>query len=51
MSEVVRNGSADDGAGRTAKRVWIRALIYVIGLHVFGGFIMLLFLVGNHSGH
>jgi hypothetical protein len=31
-----------------SKGVWVRAFIYVIGLHVFGGFIMLLFFIGQH---
>jgi hypothetical protein len=38
-----------EGGGRRANRgVWIRAFIYVIGFHVFAGFIMLLFYVGTH---
>jgi Family of unknown function (DUF6126) len=47
--------STDDGSeggGRTANRgVWIRAGIYVIGFHVFAGFIMLLFYFGTHQHH
>ncbi|QMU78046.1 hypothetical protein GXW83_22440 [Streptacidiphilus sp. PB12-B1b] len=43
--------SVDDGSeggGRRAnKGVWIRAAIYVIGFHVFAGFIMLLFFAGS----
>lgn len=38
-----------EGGGRRANRgVWIRAFIYVIGFHIFAGFIMLLFYVGSH---
>jgi hypothetical protein len=49
MSEL--SGPSDDGATRTSRRVFFRVLIYVIGLHVFAGFIMLLFYAGGHSGH
>ncbi|MFC5905862.1 DUF6126 family protein [Streptacidiphilus monticola] len=40
----------EDAHNRRAisKGVWVRAFIYVIGLHVFGGFIMLLFFIGQH---
>ncbi|RAG86411.1 hypothetical protein DN069_06215 [Streptacidiphilus pinicola] len=38
-----------EGSGRRAnKGVWIRAFIYVIGFHVFAGFVMLLFYFGSH---
>jgi hypothetical protein len=48
--EVPDDGS--EGGGRRAnKGVWIRAAIYVIGFHVFAGFIMLLFYVGSHQHH
>ena len=41
-----------EGGGRRAnKGVWIRAGIYVIGFHVFAGFIMLLFYFGSHQHH
>ncbi|MEY9956684.1 DUF6126 family protein [Streptacidiphilus sp. MAP5-52] len=42
-------GDGTEGSGRRANRgVWIRAFIYVIGFHLFAGFVMLLFYVGNH---
>jgi hypothetical protein len=48
--ETVDDGS--EGCGRRAnKGVWIRAAIYVIGFHVFAGFIMLLFYFGGHQHH
>ena len=38
-----------EGGGRRANRgVWIRAFIYVIGFHIFAGFVMLIFYVGSH---
>ncbi len=41
-----------EGGGRRAnKGVWFRAAIYVIGFHVFAGFIMLLFFLGTHAQH
>jgi hypothetical protein len=50
MTDLVHR-PADDGSNRTARRVFFRVLVYVIGLHVFAGFIMLLFYFGQHSGH
>ncbi|MHA6761905.1 DUF6126 family protein [Streptacidiphilus sp. PAMC 29251] len=48
MDQPVDDGS--EGGGRRAnKGVWIRAFIYVIGFHVFAGFIMLLFFLGNRN--
>ena len=48
--EPVDDGS--EGGGRTANRgIWIRAGIYVIGFHVFAGFIMMLFYFGTHQHH
>jgi hypothetical protein len=39
-----------EGGGRRAnKGVWIRAAIYVIGFHVFAGFVMALFYYGGHN--
>ena len=39
-----------EGGGRRANRgVWIRAFIYVIGFHVFAGFVMLLFYFGGRN--
>jgi len=39
-----------EGGGRRAnKGVWIRAFIYVIGFHVFAGFVMLLFYFGGRN--
>ena len=53
MSEAVSPSPEDDGSeggGRRANRgVWIRAFIYVIGFHVFAGFVMLLFYFGNRN--
>lgn len=41
-----------EGGGRRAnKGVWVRAAIYVLGFHVFAGFIMLLFFLGAHAQH
>ena len=44
------NHPTEDGSTRTERRVGIRVFIYVIGLHVFAGFAMLLYYVGQH-GH
>jgi hypothetical protein len=39
-----------EGGGRRAnKGVWVRAFIYVIGFHVFAGFIMFLFYFGGQN--
>ena len=40
----------EDGSTRTEHRVNVRVFIYVIGLHVFAGFAMLLFFMGRHGG-
>ena len=41
-------GDGTEGSGRRSnKGVWIRAFIYVIGFHIFAGFIMLLFYIGS----
>ncbi|SEM42383.1 DUF6126 family protein [Streptacidiphilus jiangxiensis] len=40
----------EDGAETTARRVNVRVFIYVIGLHLFGAFVMLLFYTGAHRG-
>ncbi|WP_042386929.1 DUF6126 family protein [Streptacidiphilus melanogenes] len=47
-AEYVPAGPVEDGAKRTARRVNIRVFIYVIGLHVFAGFAMLLFYAAGH---
>ena len=39
----------EDGSTRTERRVGIRVFIYVIGLHVFAAFAMLVILAGQHS--
>jgi hypothetical protein len=39
----------EDGSTRTERRVGIRVFIYVIGLHVFAGFAMLLFFMGQRG--
>ncbi|WP_042425940.1 DUF6126 family protein [Streptacidiphilus anmyonensis] len=46
--EYIPAGPVEDGAKRTARRVNIRVFIYVIGLHVFAGFAMLLFYAASH---
>lgn len=50
---VGREAPGDDGSeggGRRSNRgVWIRAFIYVIGFHMFAGFVMLLFYFGNRN--
>ncbi|TDT97409.1 hypothetical protein EDD99_5539 [Streptomyces sp. 846.5] len=44
-----QDDDGSEGGGRRAnKGVWIRAAIYVIGFHVFAGFVMLLFYFGGH---
>jgi hypothetical protein len=44
-----RAESAEQAKERTTSReVTIRVLIFLIGLHVFAGFVMLLFFVGDH---
>jgi hypothetical protein len=48
--EFVPAGPVEDGAKRTARRVNIRVFIYVIGLHIFAGFAMLLFYAAGHRG-
>jgi hypothetical protein len=47
MPEPEDDGS-EGGGRRSSKGVWIRAFIYVIGFHIFAGFVMLMFYVGNH---
>ncbi|MFC5906484.1 DUF6126 family protein [Streptacidiphilus monticola] len=49
MASVFRTG-AEDGSNRTARRVNVRVFVYVIGLHVFAAFIMLLFFLGGRNG-
>ena len=39
----------EDGSTRTERRVGIRVFIYVIGLHVFAAFVMLLMYFGQHG--
>ena len=48
---AVPDDGSEGGGRRANKGVWIRAAIYVIGFHVFAGFIMLLFYVGSHQHH
>jgi hypothetical protein len=51
---AVRQGADDgsEGGGRRAsKGIWVRAMIYVIGFHVFAAFVILLFVAGTHSSH
>ncbi|MHA6758954.1 DUF6126 family protein [Streptacidiphilus sp. PAMC 29251] len=40
----------EDGSTRTGRGVNVRVFIYVIGLHVFAGFAMLLYFAGQHAG-
>ena len=47
-SKPVDDGS-EGGGSRANKGVWIRAFIYVIGFHVFAGFVMLLFYFGGRN--
>jgi hypothetical protein len=45
-----KDDDGSEGGGRRAnKGVWIRAFIYVIGFHVFAGFVMLLFYFGGRN--
>jgi hypothetical protein len=45
-----QDDDGSEGGGRRAnKGVWIRAFIYVIGFHVFAGFVMLLFYFGGRN--
>jgi type VI protein secretion system component VasF len=39
----------EDGSTRTERRVNIRVFIYVIGLHVFAAFVMLLIWFGHRG--
>jgi len=41
----------DDGSTRTGRRVAIRVGIYIFALHVFAGFLMLIFALGAHHQH
>lgn len=45
---AVPAGPVEDGARVTERRVNVRVFIYVIGLHVFAGFAMLLFYTAMH---
>ena len=45
---VIPAGPVEDGAKVTERRVNIRVFIYVIGLHIFAGFAMLLFYTAMH---
>ncbi|MHA6758014.1 DUF6126 family protein [Streptacidiphilus sp. PAMC 29251] len=38
-----------EGTSRANRGVWIRAFIYVIGFHIFAGFVMLLFFFGGRG--
>ncbi|QMU66806.1 DUF6126 family protein [Streptacidiphilus sp. P02-A3a] len=49
--EPPEDDGSEGGGRRANKGVWIRAGIYVIGFHVFAGFIMLLFYFGSHQHH
>jgi hypothetical protein len=46
--EAFPSGAVEDGSTRTERRVGIRVFIYVIGLHLFAGFAILLYAVGQH---
>jgi hypothetical protein len=45
----VEDDGSEGGGRRASKGVWIRAGIYVIGFHVFAGFVMLLFYFGGRN--
>ncbi|MFJ1708665.1 DUF6126 family protein [Kitasatospora sp. NPDC088346] len=38
-----------DAGRRTDRRVWIRAAIYMVATHVFAGFVILLFEIGQRG--
>ncbi|MFC1400764.1 MULTISPECIES: DUF6126 family protein [Streptacidiphilus] len=46
---VVEDDGSEGGGRRSSKGVWIRAGIYVIGFHVFAGFVMLLLYLGGRN--
>ena len=43
------NHPTEDGSTRTERRVGIRVFIYVIGLHAFAAFVMLLMYFGQRG--
>ena len=49
MATTSGNYPVEDGSSRTERRVGIRVFIYVIGLHVFAAFVMLLYVLGNRG--
>jgi hypothetical protein len=49
MATTIANYPTEDGSTRTERRVGIRVFIYVIGLHVFADFVMLLMYLGQRG--
>ena len=49
MATTIANYPTEDGSTRTERRVGIRVFIYVIGLHVFAAFVMLLMYLGQRG--
>jgi hypothetical protein len=46
MSEAVRSAAVQDEKSRR-RQMLIRASVYIAGTHVFAGFVILLFALGN----
>ncbi|WP_182442240.1 DUF6126 family protein [Streptacidiphilus sp. PB12-B1b] len=46
---AVLHQPTEDGSTLTERRVNIRVFIYVIGLHLFAAFVMLLILLGHRG--
>ncbi|MFI5533678.1 DUF6126 family protein [Kitasatospora sp. NPDC051853] len=46
MSEAVRSAAVQDEKSRR-KQMWLRASFYIAGTHLFAGFVILLFALGN----
>ena len=49
MATTIANYPTEDGSTRTERRVGVRVFIYVIGLHVFAAFVMLLIYFGHRG--
>ncbi|WP_370144610.1 DUF6126 family protein [Streptacidiphilus sp. EB129] len=49
VDRPIVTGSTEGSSVRSNRGVWIRAFIYVIGFHVFAGFVMLLFYFGGRN--
>ncbi|MER5862283.1 DUF6126 family protein [Kitasatospora sp. NPDC002040] len=46
MSEAVRSAAVQDEKSRR-RQMLVRASVYIAGTHVFAGFVILLFALGN----